>query len=815
MHARALIVLASVLALAVLALLVWDRADDLEQLTAAPDPTVPARAPVEAAADLVVPEREPVAEGRAPADEPTGAATPKPAGGLLFVCTFAGRCVDEQGRPLAGARVRCNAGFGELFSRADTDAEIDGDFALALTLPARRRGKPIELVASLAGHASRTLQPIATDGRVELGDVVLGRAGSLSGRVVDEHGAGFSGAMVAVTGVGPRIAGLLDDGPQDTWAVTTSGDDGVFRMEDVPAGDVRVWAGAEGRRWATSDDLRVRPGEELRDVELRVDPVPAEEEIGLLVVDPEDRPVPHALVGYHYRGEGQSGSGSTEADEDGRLDFVIPVRTDYDFTASDPEGKLRPGVARSVAPGTVDRVIRLGEARALTLEVRGPDGPVAEFSGRVRSFHEDRGLSGPSVRTEAGDVPGRAVLQLPVEPFEVTVEAEGFARTTLGRFDPEEIGETLAVVLVPLPGVTGRVLDERGAPMPGARVSLHAAVGANEALVINGFPARSQRHPEARVTSDDEGRFRLTPQEAGSFYLRAEVDGKAPRESGPFELTPDLGASGLEVVLVPGGAIEGRVLVPANDSAAGRIVGISRGDGHGVTARTDAAGRFRFEHLTPGPWLVRERREEISPGSTTSSMGATDEPVPLPWSCTVTDGATMRFDLDLTNAARAVLAGRLLFDSAPAVGWEASLRREPSGAEVASDRVDSQGRFRLEASEPGPYRLQVVGLWQDSPMMFVLQELDLAAGEGAWDLDLPLGRIEGTASLGEGERLVYTWTRDDGLSLGCDVTPGPDGTFGLPVPAGAGRLEQPVEGESELHRPVEVQPAGVLWVEWP
>ena len=113
--------------------------------------------------------------------------------------------------------------------------------------------------------------------------------------------------------------------------------------------------------------------------------------------------------------------------------------------------------------------------------------------------------------------------------------------------------------------------------------------------------------------------------------------------------------------------------------------------------------------------------------------------------------------------ARAVLTGRLLFDSAPAVGWEASLHRPPSGAEAASDRVDSQGRFRLEASEPGRYRLRIVGKWQDSPLLVAIQELDLAAGERTWDLDLTLGRLEGRATLGKDERLVYAWSRDDGL----------------------------------------------------
>ena len=104
---------------------------------------------------------------------------------------------------------------------------------------------------------------------------------------------------------------------------------------------------------------------------------------------------------------------------------------------------------------------------------------------------------------------------------------------------------------------------------------------------------RVSSHSWASGRSDAEGAFVLTLRNEGEFYLRAEAEGFAPAEQGPWPIDPQRGLAGLSVELTRGGTIEGSVY--GAEQVAGRIVAISRGDAHAQTTRTDGEGRYRFE----------------------------------------------------------------------------------------------------------------------------------------------------------------------------------------------------------------------------
>src|SRR5690606_27515975 len=155
----------------------------------------------------------------------------------------------------------------------------------------------------------------------------------------------------------------------------------------------------------------------------------------------------------------------------------------------------------------------------------------------------------------------------------------------------------------------------------------------------------------------------------------------------------------LDVRLGEGGVLEGRVLPPPGRSAAGTIVGISRGDGYARTVRVGADGRFLFDRLIPGRYHVVRHDRELRSGPPrsfgtfgtfgTSGIGE------LPWSCEVFDGRTTRHDLDLSTC---VVRGRLLCGADGSAALHVSLVDPASSAPaLAPVAVGAGGEFTILA----------------------------------------------------------------------------------------------------------------------
>jgi len=288
--------------------------------------------------------------------------------------------------------------------------------------------------------------------------------------------------------------------------------------------------------------------------------------------------------------------------------------------------------------------------------------------------------------------------------------------------------------------------------------------------------------------------------------LLADADGYALAELSPLEIDPAVGMDGLEVVLVRGGAVEGRVLTAAGKDPAGIIVGIDRADGHPQTQRVGPDGAFRFERLTPGRFqLARSEVEARSESWSTSWVSGPehgDEPKALPWNCVVEDGRTTRFDLDLREADPCILLADVEVNGAPATGWTAKLWLAGSHAttrDLPSGTVDAQGRLRIETDEPGEKRLtlelpaEVGGAAFDT-------DLDLRRGENRVPIELRVGTIRGhCAGANEGTLIRFTAT-GQGVHCHAHVRVDAGGNFELrSVLAGTGtlaRLKMPSEGGS-------------------
>ncbi|NOT30979.1 MAG: carboxypeptidase regulatory-like domain-containing protein [Planctomycetes bacterium] len=621
------------------------------------------------------------------------ALAPTPSGARI-----GGRTVDELLVPVGGARV---SQYGEDAARA-TPAASDGSFELGVQ-PDRQN--MCALLIEAEGFATRFLEVTLQEHEAKtVGDVVLQPGGSLRGRVFGPDGAPFAGASVSVTQ--PDLWDSLENarihGPRGSELLSAlSQADGRFEIHGVGVGPMRAWAGAEGMRYAVSPPVEVRARQTTDEVELQLEAIHADDRIRGIVLSPEGEPVPGARLGSMERSGGGMTTHSFAADAEGRFELVAKAGRVYDLRASDPTERWSAIQVRSVQPGTHDLELRFEEARWIEVSVSAQEGELGELV--VHAESPDDGWIASAKETARLDGRVHARLLLPTEQFLVQVDARGFRLGEQGPFTPESAPTSLDFELVPEPGVRGRVVAG-GEPVAGARVALHRA-SPRSRIEDQGYLTLADPRAEDRTSTDADGRFTLKLREPDTYVVRAEAPGYAASDTGALELALESGRSGLELALGRGGNLEGRVRVAPGHEPSGVIVSLNRGDAFPRTLRSDSEGRFSFEGLTPGPWQLARGRMEFNPQGGGTAYSGADEPIVLPFNCTIVEGETTYQDLDLSDYEPCVLSGVLRVNGAPAPDW--SVAGWPGGAhsmvgELPSSATAADGTFALTIEDGRP-----------------------------------------------------------------------------------------------------------------
>jgi hypothetical protein len=709
-----------------------------------------------------------------------------------------GRFLDASGLPLLDVRVERDSWRRSPQTEALTHSGPDGRIEIRIA-PRDGKGSMIRLSATRPGYARAKMEVVVKPGETShLGDIVLEPGGALSGRVSDELGAPVAEARVCCCDpeLPPhRERDLLRHGPFMTILETRTGPDGRFRMDCIPVGWFRIWAGIEKKQHAFTEPVEVRAGQETFGIELVLEPLPGDSFIEGIVVGPDGEPVPRAGIRCEYRIEGSSGSSSFSAGEDGRFRHVLGEQCPHTVEASDREGRFGPVRIDDVEPGTTGLVLRLTPPIAFRLAVRFEDEGGKGF--RITSFRPDefRTFFSENFQESDLDEDGTVAVPVPMEAFKVKVVASGYHSEEIGPFDPALLPSVpVEVMLRAAPGIRGSV-TAGGAPVAGATVTLHEAGDPGGELRVNGFLSRSKPSWVEMGVTDDSGSFLLDLQESGVYYVRAVADGFAPAEAGPHTVDHEVGASGLELKLGAGGAIEGKVLVPSGRSPEGVIVAASRGDGFVQTVRTGPGGVYRFERLIPGRWLVDETEEETGPHGSGYSWRSMDEPSEIPWSCIVEEGKTTYHDLDLTGGGmKCILEGKLLLGGTVPAGWSATVSKRGAifGTTVIESSIGVDGNFVLEIKEPGAYKLNLNGRTASGAALFVTDEIDVIYGLNTWNRDIAVGRLEVGGAPAPDELdipLFFKWSDGGGLEAMAEIRPDETGRAVLAaVPAGAGRI---------------------------
>lgn len=707
----------------------------------------------------------------APASPPSEPADPRAASPTLLRSFVRGRCVDARGRPLSDVELDC------AFPPARARSDADGRFELALdsleasalraSIRARRTGLGVRLeqveleVGSSATLVDWVLAPAAT-----LRGVVRDGAGQpLEGLEVRCAPAEFACAGACATPRGPTLCSTLTDA------------NGAFVLDEAPAGELCVWAGAYGQTlWVSTQPFSARAGELIEDLALVAPRVARETLLGVRVLDPRGRPVAGARVDYRFHDRGRGGSGAGEADESGRWLLDVGQRAPHFVLARDPRGRFQPTLLAELEPGVIDVPLVLGAARRVELRVLDASGsPITSFALRVSEATSDEVAPGVPVdplvlvdEPERERRNGKVVLDAPSFPFVLDLRASGALDLRAGPFVTEDLHAGLELVLRRPPGVSGTVRAE-GAPHAGASVSLHrtvdAAAGASE---VRYGPALET------ATTDAEGRFRLACPESGSYWVRAAAAEFADTDLGPLQVDAQSGFDAAQLELTRGGAIEGRARAAHGERAEGSKIVARRGDGFDRSVSTDAAGAFRFERMTPGPWILE--RAAPTPGSAGAPSAAV--------LCDVNALAVTQVELPAPDADLAVLSGRFALGGAPASAWRVE-------CEGRTATCDANGAFEIAALLPGARRVALTAPNDDGATWRIEGELILRAGLNEWRLDQPVGRVQGRTRRGAaaaGEVLTWRWNSDATWNAFGSVRLGVGGDFTLSA-LPAGRVE--------------------------
>jgi protocatechuate 3,4-dioxygenase beta subunit len=601
---------------------------------------------------------------------------------------LAGTVLGPDGEPIGGVRLAIEGDQAldprELEAETDSEGRFRSGGLLAMRYDIA--------VRATGGHAQAFL-PDVEAGRSDL-VIELAPGGSISGRVVDAAtGEGVPGATVeARVDLDPRTGPIFppDGESRGEWPRAAADAEGRFHLEGLPAGRVDLEAAASGIEPGSAfARLKLRPGENLEDIELAIGPE------GLLegaVTSVDGAPVAGARVGlFKPRFDGQSSVESlldepaaTAADGSFRLSLAratagvtyfltvahedhVP-REDVSVLVSDPRESVR-GLEVALTPGATVRGTVL-------------DGAIPLADIPVRAALRHGGTAMPSHEQVLTDPEGRFVLRgLVPGGYVLEIDARGFAPYCGAPFEAASGDEVVQdAVLEREHAIGGRTLDGDGAPLSGVVVS-----------------TRWEDGEERSTVSGPEGSYRLGSLAAGTYDLIAERPGYTSRSLRGVAA----GTEGADFTLALMAVIEGSVLTVEDGTSVTDFHARLLPDSPELQVidrlpegrfRTPD-GAFRLTGVTPGRYRLLVEAE----GRLPHESGVHLEP-----------GATL--DLQVTLHAGASLRGKVLDASGQPVPDAEVIAREL----VSKDRRQTRTARRSRSAADGSFRFTGLfdGLYQ-------------------------------------------------------------------------------------------------------
>lgn len=547
--------------------------------------------------------------------------------------------VTSAGTPVGGATVRTKT------------RTLETDGAGRFRLEGAVTPKESVLVTARGFVAAGRSVELTVDGPNLPVAIELEPAAIVRGVVVGSDGTPLAGASVRVTkgGVGfnPMMFMQLAQGGGVTAPApsTLTDANGVFELDGIPGGTVKLMAEHRGYLAFTTESLAVRAGEVLDGVEITL---LRESVVSGIVRGPDGATVEGAVVkvaldtteGLGSMVAGMFGgawtSATTEADGTYRVGGLTggsrTVRVEARGFLHEEEAVQVPDEGSAALDFELRPGYRLeglvltpnGEpAAGARVEVRWASSananPLAAMTGMVR------GADASGTTDDAGRF---ALDGLQEGPWSLTAKAEGHLDATAD--DVPQGATDVVLQLRAAAAIRGIVRDVDGQPVAGAWV--HRKGGRRAG---GGNPWLAMLSGDPRVLTAADGTFELPELEAGRYTLYARRQGYADSESVKLQVAAGESLAEIELVLRPGESLVGRVIEKGSGNAVpGAIVYVALGSGPmagmnpqdfvdgdpsappgSISTQSGEDGRFTLEGLTPGKVTVEVRTKDHAPAS--------------------------------------------------------------------------------------------------------------------------------------------------------------------------------------------------------
>ncbi|HKF41697.1 MAG TPA: carboxypeptidase regulatory-like domain-containing protein [Thermoanaerobaculia bacterium] len=606
--------------------------------------------------------------------------------------TITGRVLDSTGKPVAGARIQW------LAYRTDDEIVLDqttgndpaplgeaatdeqGRFRIVLDKP----GLSVAVRVLPAGLPSaRFTGPFESSEDNDLFDIQLPAAESASGQVVDDSGKPVAGARVFVA----STAGPLD-GDTRILAEARTGADGSFSIPDAPDGARALVVRASGFVPVTRIQTETKATEKIQ---LQKGGV-----IHGTIVDAAGKPAPGLVV------TADQVAALSDPQGNYRLPGVSPGAHHVQALGKDDFAARKDGVrVRKGEETAAALTLKRGVAISGTVIEEGTRRPVV---GARISAYPPTGFGGfarrRAERSVKADQKGRFRLS-GLAPSRYSVEAvrEGYLTSSIPGVNAGGATPTANIALRRAATLAGRVTDEKGQGVVGARVRITRELGLRRMLrgaVNNPASILGDRG----VLTAPDGSFRLRGLEPEkNLSLEAAKSGYATARRPGLTIKAGDAIKDLTLVVRQGIQAKGKVVDPTGQPVAGaEIRAVHKEDGMMGGARvqmrlmglnadrpdtsTGNDGSFTLKGLEEGEYTLAVSRD-----------GYARKTVP---------GLQVKADKDnvwppVTLAAGAVIGGAVRDTSgAPVLGAQVFAIDIGSGGRPQTGTSDADGRFRLD-----------------------------------------------------------------------------------------------------------------------
>jgi protocatechuate 3,4-dioxygenase beta subunit len=525
---------------------------------------------------------------------------------------LAGRVLDTQGAPIAGAEVtayfqKYDSAGEHLERAAQTVGDADGRFAIGVEVPWPHYSTTLIVVAR-KGELAFSWASYSFFGQAyKPKDITLESSASIAGTVSDEAGNPISGAQVTADvylqpakGKGQR---KIPGGPPLDWLRTKTDADGHFTITNLPktsSADLHVTLLGKGGLWF---EKRGKPvgAFDAGDTNIRATLQPEARIQGTVVDEDSRKPVAGARIQIVAKSEAvetdrqvlvTGPDGAFEASGLPPADYTIslPAYPQAPAALAEPvavkglqAGETRKGVVLPTSPGGLLQVFVTNEKK----EPVSGAGVMLEKHGRTDLEPVDIADS---------DKDGMAVFRLRPGAYHLMqVHSELYYQDLHQQRDEVVIekGKTLRqdVTVAEKPRISGVVLDLQGKPVAGAPVLF----------------VPLDQVPQAFTGAD--GKFLVHCMGSTATMIGQCVMVRIPEAdlAGCLELQPQEPLDDLKLIVAPGITITGTVVDAENRPISGAQVRpqLRRHDGGGTglmdaNAATDADGKYVIRNLPAG-----------------------------------------------------------------------------------------------------------------------------------------------------------------------------------------------------------------------